>query len=45
MEVIYCFTVTISLPNDAPDYNEDKRSAVAVRMQKKVVVEWSNSGS
>jgi len=27
------------LPGDASDYNEDKRSAVAARMQNKVVVE------
>jgi len=39
IEVFYCFTVTIGLPADAPDYNEDKRSAGAVRMQNKVVVE------
>jgi len=39
MEVYYCFTVAICLPGDAKDYNEDKRSAVAARMQSKVVVE------
>jgi len=27
------------LPGDASDYNEDKRSSVAARMQNKVVVE------
>jgi len=36
MEVFYCFTVAIGLPGDASD---DKRSAVAARMQNKVVVE------
>ena len=30
---------------DASDYNEDKRSVVAARMQNKVVVEWDNSES
>jgi len=39
MEVFYCFTVTIGLPDDALDYNEDKRSAFAARMPNKVVVE------
>jgi len=39
MEVIYCFTVAIGMPGDASDCNEDKRSAVAARMQSKVVVE------
>jgi len=39
VEVFYCFTVSIGLPGDASDYNEGKRSAVAVRMQNKVVVE------
>jgi len=39
MEVLYCLTVSTGLPRDAPDYNEDKRSAVAARMQNKVVVE------
>jgi len=39
MEVFYCVTVAISLPADASDYNEDKRSAVAARMQNKMVVE------
>jgi len=39
MEVFYCFTIAIGLPGDASDYNEDKRSAVAARMQSKVVVE------
>ena len=39
MEVLYCFAAAIGLPSDASDCNEDKRSAVAVRMQNKVVVE------
>jgi len=39
VEVFYYFTVAIGLPGDASDYNEDKRSAVAARMQNKVVVE------
>jgi len=33
------FTVSIGLRGDASDYNEDKRSAVAARMQSKGVVE------
>jgi len=45
MKVFYCFTVAIGLPGNASDYNEDKRSAVAARMQNKVVVEWGNSES
>jgi len=32
-------TVAIGLPADASDYNEDKRSTVAARMQNKVVGE------
>jgi len=39
VEVFYCETVSIGLPGDVSDYNEDKRSAVAARMQNKVVVE------
>jgi len=39
VELFYCFTVLIGLPGDASDYNEEKRSAVAARMQNKVVVE------
>jgi len=39
MEVLYCFTDTIGLPGDVSDYNEGKRSAVAARMQNKVIVE------
>jgi len=39
VEVFYCLTIVISLPGDASDYNEDKRSAVAACMQSKVVVE------
>jgi len=38
MEVLYCFIVAIDLPDGGSDYNEDKRSAVAARMQNKVVV-------
>jgi len=46
MEVFYCFTVAIGLPDgDTWDSNENKRSAVAVRMQNRVVVEWGNSES
>jgi len=45
VEVFYCFTVSIRLPGDESDCNEDKRSAVAGRMQNKVVVEWGNSES
>jgi len=37
--VFYCFTVAIGLTGNASDYNEDERSAVAVRVQNKVVVE------
>jgi len=45
MEMFYCFTAAIALPghasciNHRSDYNEDKKSAVAGRMQDKVVVE------
>jgi len=39
MEVFYCFTVAIGLPGDASNHDEDKRSAVAARLQNKVVVE------
>jgi len=39
MEVFYCFTVAIGLPGDASNYNKDERSAVATRIQNKVVVE------
>jgi len=45
MDVFYCFTVAIGLAVHASDYNEDKRSAVAARIQNKVVVEWGNSES
>ena len=45
VEVFYCFTVAIGLSGDASNYNEDKRSSVAARMQNKVVVEWGNSES
>jgi len=37
--MLYCFTIAIGLPGDTSDYNEDKTSAVAVRIQNKVVVE------
>ena len=45
--MFYCFAVAIGRPGDASDYNEDKRSVVAVgaRMQNKMVVEWDNSES
>jgi len=39
MEVFYCLTVAIGLPDDAANYNKDKRSAVATCIQNKVVVE------
>jgi len=35
----------MGLFTDASDYNEDKRSVLAARMQNKVVVEWGNSES
>jgi len=38
-EVFYCFTVAIGLPGDASNYHKDKWSAVAMRIQNKVVVE------
>jgi len=41
MEVF--FDVAISWPGDASNYNEDKRLAVAARMQNNVVVEWGNT--
>jgi len=41
-EVFYCFTIAIGLPGDASDYNEEKRTAVAARMQNKVAVERGN---
>ena len=34
MDVFYFFTDTIGLPGDASDYTEDKKSAVAARIQK-----------
>jgi len=43
MEVF--FDVAIGWPGDASNYNEDKRLAVAARMQNKVVVEWGSSES
>jgi len=39
MQLWKCFTVAFGLPGDTSDYNEDKRSAVAARMQNNVVVE------
>jgi len=39
MKVFYCFIVAIGLPSNVSDYNKDKRSAVAMRIQNKVVVE------
>jgi len=39
VEVFYCFIVSVGLPGDASDYNENKRSAVAARILNKVVVE------
>jgi len=38
MKVFCCFTSEIGLPGDASDYNEDKKSVVAARMQNKVIV-------
>ena len=38
MKVFCCFTSEIVLPGDASDYNEDKKSVVAARMQNKVIV-------
>ena len=45
MVVLWCFTISIDLPGDVSDYNDDKWSAVAARMQNTVVVEWVNSKS
>jgi len=45
MEVFYWFAVAIGLPGDASNYNKDNRSAVAARIQSKVVVEWGRSES
>jgi len=39
VEVFYCFAVAIGFPGDASNYKKDKRSAVATRIQSKVVVE------
>jgi len=36
---VLLFHIAIGLPGDASDDNEGKRSAVAARMQNKVVVE------
>jgi len=38
IEVFFCLTVAIGLPGDASNHNKDKRSAVATRIQSKVVV-------
>jgi len=35
--MFYCFTLAIGLPGAALDYNEDKRSAVATRVQKRLL--------
>jgi len=45
IKLFHCCTVAIRLPGDASDYNENKRSAVAPRMQNKVVVGRGNSES
>jgi len=45
MKGFYCFIVAIGLPGGASDYNEDRRSAVAARMQNKIVVNRGNSES
>jgi len=42
MEVFHCFTVAIGLVDDASNYNEDKRSAVAARAFK---TRWLSSES
>jgi len=39
MGMFYCFTVAIGLHGDASNYNKDRTSAVATRIQNKVVVE------
>ena len=39
MEVFYCFTDAIGLPGDASNYNEDRKSVVAARMQNKMFVD------
>jgi len=39
MHMFYCFTVAIGLSDDASNYNKDKTSAIATRIQNKVVVE------
>jgi len=39
MELPLCYSVAVGLPGDASDSNEDKKSAVAARIQNKVVVE------
>ena len=43
VEGFYCFTVAIGLSGDSSNYNEDKRSSVAARIQNKVVVECGNN--
>jgi len=39
MKAFYCFDVETGLPGNASNYNEDTRSAVAARMQKKFFLE------
>jgi len=39
------FDVAIGWPGDASNYNEDKRLAVAARMQNKAIVKWDNNES
>jgi len=39
MEVFYYFTDAIGLPGDASNYNEDRKSVVAARMQNKMFVD------
>jgi len=43
MHMFYCFTVAIGLSDDASNYNKDKTSAIATRIQNKVVVEWGSN--
>jgi len=45
MEVFCCFNVAIGMPGDASDWNEDKRSAIAARMQNRGVVNWGSCES
>jgi len=43
--VFYRFNIAIGLPEGTSDYNEEERSAVAARMQNKVVVQQGNNES